>query len=95
VRYQPLPHVVAEPIGNELVLLDLDSGMAFRLNATGRRVWELAQQRQTAAEIARELTTLYGITGAQAQTDVTEILTQLVHDRLMAPLGDSSGETGS
>jgi hypothetical protein len=95
VRYHAFPDVVAEPIGKELVILNLVSGLAFRLNETGRQVWELAQQDRTSAEIAEQLATAYGIDTDRARADVSGILARLVHDRLMAPVEHVPSETGS
>jgi Coenzyme PQQ synthesis protein D (PqqD) len=77
--------IVAEPIGQELVILDLAHGSAYRLNATGRRVWEMLLAGKTATQIAADMGAAYGLDGERARGDVAAILTQLLNDSLIIP----------
>ncbi len=85
--------VVAEPVGASLVLLNLEHGWAFRLNATGKRVWEMANQGRTPEQIAADFTTAYGLDRERARGDVAAVLNQLLRDRLIAPWRESNDDT--
>lgn len=93
VRYRPLAGVVAEPLGKDLVVLDLARGTAFRLNATGRQIYDWALQQRTPAEMVGELAAGHGIDRDRARGDVSGLLFQLVQARLLAPLEDAPRET--
>lgn len=43
-RISQSPGSVAREVGGELVLLQLDSGTYFGLNAVGGRIWELLEE---------------------------------------------------
>ena len=39
------PNVIFRALGNEAVILNLDSGVYFGLNEVGTRVWQLLEER--------------------------------------------------
>ena len=41
LRYQPSADVIAHPMGQETVLLHLETSRFFELNRTGTRLWQL------------------------------------------------------
>jgi hypothetical protein len=86
VHYFSPSDIVAEAVGAELILLDLDQGSAFRLNATGKVVWQLARQARTGAEIARQLAVTFAAPPDQVERDVDRVLGELVRHRLLAPV---------
>ncbi len=40
-RFRPKPNVLVRELGGEAVLLDIETGRYFGLNATGVRIWAL------------------------------------------------------
>lgn len=62
---------------DESVLLDLDRGVYYELNAVGTRVWELLQQPRAAAELPDILAGEFEVDPAQCAADVEQLLNDL------------------
>ena len=67
------PHVVHREFGDQTVLLNLASGQYHGLNATGRRMFELLEERGSFEGIAAQLAAEYG----QREEDVAADLVDL------------------
>lgn len=61
----------------EATVLDVATGNYFSLNAVATEVWQGLQEKQAPPEIARLLSTKYGIDEATAQADVKELIAEL------------------
>lgn len=75
---KPKTEVVGRRVGEELVLVDLETNRIFSLNATGARIWELL-------EAGLEPTAIHA--ALQAEFEVGEPLSAEI-DRLLAALMD-------
>jgi Coenzyme PQQ synthesis protein D (PqqD) len=82
-HFRPGPGVVAQEADDGLILISLDSGTAFRLNATGKVVWQLASQGRSCPEIVELVARIFADTAADIQRDVGQVLDQLVHQGLL------------
>jgi hypothetical protein len=60
-----------------LVLLDVAAGLVLSSNAVGGCIWRLVEQRLTGDEIAREVSTKYGIPLDRASNDVVAFISAL------------------
>ena len=78
------PQVMSRLVGDETVLLDLESGMYFGLDGVGKRIWESIGEGLTLAEIAAVIVSEYDVQEDQAQADVIEFARDLVERGLMA-----------
>jgi hypothetical protein len=78
VRFAPHTSVVAREVGEEMVLLDLNTGVYFSLNAVGTVVWQALERGATPAEACLALTDGYDVSLETARADVTAFLRQLV-----------------
>lgn len=70
--------VLARPVGDQIVLLDLDSGRYFSLNAVGAFIWQHLERGEGPAAIADRLTAEYEVSAEQAAADLQELLADLV-----------------
>jgi hypothetical protein len=77
-------------IDDELVLIDLLSDRSFRLNATGRHIWTLLQQRCTVGDVADSLVSKYGLDTQAAREVATTYLAQLQELGLVAMQGETT-----
>ncbi|HEX6753262.1 MAG TPA: PqqD family protein [Solirubrobacterales bacterium] len=68
----------------ESVLLDVDSGVAVRLNATGAWVWGQLEQPRTVTELARSLAGRFEIAEPRAVDDVVAFAREMVRRELLA-----------
>ena len=76
--------VSAVPLDDELVLYDPHTLEAFVLNPTAARIWTLCDGSRSAAAIAKELSTLYGLGRQQTLEDVCEFIDDMRRAGLLA-----------
>lgn len=62
--------VVARAVGDEMVMLDLDSGVYYTLNGTGAFIWRCCEQGQPAEEIVPAITAQYEVSDGVARADL-------------------------
>ncbi len=62
--------VVDAVLGDEAVLLNVESGVYFGLNAIGARIWELLVEGTTQEEIVGRLLDEYDVEPAQLRADI-------------------------
>jgi len=65
-------------IGEEAVILDLDSGVYYGLNATGTRVWELLELGTPVSNIYDLMLEEFEVTPDCLNNDVQDLLRELV-----------------
>ena len=76
--------VMSRLVGDETVLLDLESGLYFGLDGVGRRIWESIGEGRTLGETADVIVAEYEVEAAQAQADVIDFTRNLVKRGLLA-----------
>ena len=80
------PQVMSRPVGDDTVLLDLESGMYFGLDGVGKRIWEAIGEGLTVGEIAAIIVSEYEVDENQAQADSIEFIRDLVERGLLTGL---------
>lgn len=75
---------VAAEVDGEVVALDAKRGFCFGLNRTGSRVWQLASNPTSIAEICAQLTASFDIEAATCEADVLELLAGLKSEGLIS-----------
>jgi hypothetical protein len=85
LRHYPLHSDDAtwQEVGEEIIILDVDSGAYFGVQGTGARIWQLADGALTGDEIARRLVDEYEVELEDARSDVRELLGYLVENGLL------------
>ena len=68
----PARDVAFREIDGEVVILDLDSGSYFGLNAVGSRAWVLLAQGRTLKDVHAQLLIEYDVTADALQRDLLE-----------------------
>jgi hypothetical protein len=69
--------IAAQPVGDELVLLNLESGIYYSLNPVGACVWSGLLEGKTRAEIVEDILGEFDVTREQAMADVDAFLEKL------------------
>ena len=77
------PHVMSRLVGDETVLLDLESGIYFGLDGVGKRIWAAIGEGLTLGEIAAAIVSEYDVEEDQAQTDVINFARDLIERGLL------------
>jgi hypothetical protein len=70
-------HVMARVVGNESVLLNLETGTYFGLDPIGSRVWQLLEQNLELEEIKQRLLAEYEVTATKLDVDLQSLLLDL------------------
>lgn len=65
-------------IGEEAVILDLDSGAYYGLNATGTRVWELLELGTPVSDICKLMLEEFEVTPDSLNNDIEELMRDLL-----------------
>ena len=72
------PQVMSRRVGEETVLLDLESGLYFGVDQVGQRVWELAGGGRSLGEVIDVIVSEFEVQRSQAEADVLEFAATLV-----------------
>jgi len=85
-RYRAAPGVLARELDGETVLLRLESGRYFKLNASGTLVWSWLDGTCIASALEERLRSLLGAPQSSARADLESILDELLHEGLVEAL---------
>ena len=72
------PQVMSRLVGDETVLLNLQSGMYFGLDGVGKRIWGSVTEGNNIRQAAAAIVAEYDVDEEQAQADVIEFVSDLV-----------------
>ena len=70
-------------VGDETVLLNLESGLYFGLDNVGKRIWELVSGGSSLAETVGAVVAEYDVAMEQAEADVLEFAGILIERGLL------------
>ena len=76
ILYIPAP-VMSRLVGDETVLLDLESGMYFGLDGVGKRIWELLADGKRLGEIAAVIAGEFDVDEEKALSDLIDFAKDL------------------
>lgn len=80
---QLMPDLLYSKIGDEIVLLTIESGKYFKVDTIGSRIWELIKEPTTIDALCDQLLAEYDTTLEQCQADVIPFLEKLHADQLI------------
>lgn len=70
-------HVMARQVGDEMVILDLDTGTYFGLDPVGARVWALLSEGKTVGETREAMLDEFDVGRERLEQDMNELLDKL------------------
>ena len=76
-------HVLSRHVGEEIVLLDLKSGIYFGLDGVGKLIWEFVSEGNSLDEIVARIVAEYEVAEATARKDVVDFAGNLVERGLL------------
>jgi Coenzyme PQQ synthesis protein D (PqqD) len=80
---RPRRGVVARDMNGSAVLVHLETNRIYELNATGARVWALLEQGLDRPAICLTIGSEFGVTGAEMEQAVDDLLTELAREGLI------------
>ncbi|CAI8738484.1 MULTISPECIES: PqqD family protein [Methylococcus] len=75
--------VVFEKVGEETVLLNLDTGFYFGLNPVGSHIWELLVATKNPASVLAALREEYDVEGEVLERDLANLIRDLAEKKLI------------
>ena len=76
-------HVITRAVGGSTVILDVNSGRSFTLDAVGSRVWTLLAETGSAQQTRDALLAEFAAEPADLDRDLEALIAQLVDGRLL------------
>ncbi|RBP48284.1 PqqD family protein [Arenicella xantha] len=89
MKYQLAANISLTQVDDESVLLDLDAGTYFGLNAVGTSFLQLLEAKSSFPEAVSTVQSQYDAPAEQVQHDLTELLTTLVDQGLITRRGEA------
>lgn len=71
------PNVTSQRLGDDLVVVNLESDTIYTLNATAADVWEMLQSGSDMADIRDRLLADYDVEGARIDRELSEAVMKL------------------
>jgi hypothetical protein len=81
------PSVICRELSGETVLLNLESGVYYGLDAVGTRVWQLLTQGQTIAAVCETMLEEYEVAPDVLRDDVVRLVAELRERGIVMPRG--------
>lgn len=82
-RFKHAPHAAWRKVGEETIILDLNSSVYYSLNDTGSFVWEQLGNGEALSDVAEALTDEFDITAEKAEKDAAELVDSLLKEKLL------------
>ena len=77
------PSLLYSRVGDEIVLLTVESGKYFKVDPVGSRIWELIKEPTTIQNLCELLVEEYEISSEQCYEDTIPFLESLIKDDLI------------
>jgi hypothetical protein len=85
-RLEPTDDVVGQRLGDEVVLVSLQTNRIFELNRTSGRFWELLQGETDRARIEERLLEEFEVNGTELSGEVDRLISSLADEGLVRVL---------
>lgn len=77
------PNAAHQGVGDEAILINLNTGSYYSLNDTGTRFWELLDGQRTIAECAQLIAGEYEVEAAVVEGDLLELAADFKQEGLI------------
>jgi Coenzyme PQQ synthesis protein D (PqqD) len=82
-RLEPTQDVVGQRLGDEVVLVSLQSNRIFELNRTGGRFWEILQSESDRGRIEEQLLEEFEVSRDELSAEVDQLIESLADEELV------------
>ena len=69
--------LVAAPMDDSLVMMDIKSGKYFNLSGAGNEIWKFTENKITVSDLISKLMEIYEVTREECERDTLEYLIEL------------------
>ena len=89
--YRRRQNVLSAVVNDELVMMSVETGQYFNLNAVGARIWRLLETPQRLDSIVAALIDIYDVPEAAIREEALDFLVRLEREKMVASgPGDAS-----
>ena len=78
------PELIYSKVGDEIVLLNMETGDYFKVNSVGSRIWDLINNPMKVSEICSVLLSEYEITAEVCEKEVLSFISLLKEKSFLA-----------
>ncbi|MET4700011.1 hypothetical protein ABIE65_003048 [Constrictibacter sp. MBR-5] len=82
--YRRRQHVLSAVVNNELVMMSVETGQYFNLNAVGAHIWRLMEAPQSLDSIVAALMDAYDAPEAAIREEALDFLVRLEGEKMVA-----------
>ena len=82
-KYIQNKKIIQSKIGEEVVMMDMDSGFYFSLNSVASTIWSKLENQITLAALVEELINLYVVERTVCERDTQELLEELLEKNII------------
>jgi hypothetical protein len=82
-EFRPSPDVVAQRVGDTLVVVHLKTNRIYSLNHTAARVWELLDRGLTRAGIRDEILKDFRVDETELESEIDSLIASLTTETLL------------
>jgi hypothetical protein len=82
-KYIQNKKIIQSKIGEEVVMMDMDSGFYFSLNSVASAIWSKLENQITLADLVEELINIYAIERTVCEKDTQELLEQFLEKNII------------
>lgn len=75
--------VMASPVEDELLMMDMERGMYYALNGVGADIWARLAAPLCAADLCAQLMQEYAVDRATCEADVLSVLNEMAENGLL------------
>ncbi len=87
-RFRCADDVIAKVMDGEAVIINLVNGMYYSTDKVGAVIWSLLEGGHSISEAAENVAKRYEIAPDRAVSDISQLVTQLLDERLLLPCED-------
>jgi len=87
-RLEVSSSVVTREVGGEMVLMDLESGTYFGLDAIGGRAWQAFEDGLSIGELCEQIEDEFEVSPEQFREDMIALARNLLEQKLVTLSGD-------
>lgn len=69
--------VIFKPVGDEMVLLDFQSGMYYGLDPVGARIWQLLAAQHSLGDVVETILGEYDVAREDVERDIDRLVEEL------------------
>ena len=85
------PDVISEEMGNEVVVINLETGHYYSLNETAALIWSLISEGLSCQQIFNYIAHNYAVEKETAIEDAKDLLIQLINEALIVESNTTGG----